>query len=67
MLLKLAGNKTKDFFLSKSGIRNRMHLIIPNAMSHRSYGNLSAGGHQLIRSEKHKFKDDCNEANREQM
>lgn len=54
----------KGAYLSKSGIGNRMHLIIPNATSCSGYGNLSAGGHQLIRSEEHKFKDDCNMASR---
>jgi len=56
----------KGIFLSNSGIRNRIHLIKPNATSHRSYGILSARGHQLIRSEEYKFKDDCNEPSREQ-
>lgn len=56
----------KGAYLGKGGIGNRTHLIIPNVTSSSSYGNLSAGSHQLIRPEEHKFKDDCNTASREQ-
>lgn len=45
LLLKLIGDKKKGAYLRKSGIGNRMHLIIPNATSCSGYGNLSAGGH----------------------
>lgn len=41
-----------------------MHLIIPKAMSHCGYRNLSGGGQQIIRSHEHKFKHGCNVDNR---
>lgn len=60
MLLKLAGDKIKGAYFSKSGIGNKIHLIILNVTSCSGYGNFSVGDGQLIKSEDHKLKDDCN-------
>lgn len=56
----------KGAYFSKSGMGNRMHFIILNATSCSGYGNFPAGDSQVIKSEDHKFKDDCNMASGEQ-
>lgn len=54
----------KRAYLRKSDRGNRMHLIIPNAMSQGGYRNSSGGGQQVIISQEHKFKGVCNVDNR---
>lgn len=66
MPLKLVVDKVKGAYFSKSGIGNKIHLVILNVTSCSGYGNFSVGDGQLIKSEDHKFKDDCNMASGEQ-